>query len=516
MIRGMTEPTLRRAAAALVALAFVAGAARAQDGAAATTTMLRLRSGGILWGTIDAHDPDGISFRRLTNDGVVRLPWSRLDPNEEAGLRLRFGYVDAAADEVMVDADRIALRDGTEIVGRIVNRTEEHVWVKRAEGTVPVAKKLISGGSTIVQVPALDVFTKEELYQEKATELQSALLAPGAVGARAHWELAQFSERVFDFPHALEHYRLAARSDPSFQAAAVQAAIGRAQSKAENQEQVDMLAEADLMRARKRYDKSVALLREFPTLYPQSPLLEDWNRLTKLVARDQERALRETVVDRWHYWAARLAAQAARSMESYQEVLGYLDGAMGEELLRRVHEDLTRIAPEIQPDEVRRLWNERRPGRPHQATYSYGTWLLGKDRALAEIGGEREAEEAAERDSQTDARRRIEERVQRYLRNQELAAKAKSEEQDGDDPEAFWSAWASASRAQWILAYYVESSGDFELLNERLSNCRECGGSGAREIIYTGGAISGQTASSGLVACPSCHNIGRVRRIRYR
>jgi hypothetical protein len=50
-----------------------------------------------------------------------------------------------------------------------------------------------------------------------------------------------------------------------------------------------------------------------------------------------------------------------------------------------------------------------------------------------------------------------------------------------------------------------------------LSNCRECGGIGVREVIYTGGARSGDTVSGRrLMHCPTCHGIGRVRRIRYR
>ena len=54
----------------------------------------------------------------------------------------------------MIDADRFVLADGTEVVGSIVNRTDEHIWVKRAEGTVPISKRLITGASTLVRVPA--------------------------------------------------------------------------------------------------------------------------------------------------------------------------------------------------------------------------------------------------------------------------------------------------------------------------------------------------------------------------
>ena len=39
---------------------------------------------------------------------------------------------------------------------------------------------------------------------------------------------------------------------------------------------------------------------------------------------------------------------------------------------------------------------------------------------------------------------------------------------------------------------------------------------GARDVVFSGSAISGQTATNRLVPCPSCQTIGRIRRVRYR
>lgn len=487
--------------------------------AALPTVMLRLRSGDFLWGSIEGHEPERVHFRRLDGGGLVKLPWSLLDPAEEQELRLRFGYVDALAEEIMVSADRIQLTNGQEIVGLIERRSDEFLYVKRADSTVPVAKRLVAGATTIVQVPALDVYTKEELYQQRFLELQGQLIQPGESGARAHLELAQYSERLFDYAHAVHHYRQAQLTSLATETDYVRAAILRTDAKAQLQDQIDLLAHIDLLRARKQYEKALAELESFPSLYPDSPLLEDWNTLRERVARYQERDLREQLVQRWHYWTVELARRATRELESFEAVLAYCEEGFTEDLLARVQADVSKITPEIQAEEIQRLWQEREGGRYRQSTYSLGTWLLGEEKAKAGLVSEEEQEaEAPEEGSAAAERKKLEERLRRYYENQELARKKQAggggEEQE--DPESFWARWRGAGRAQWLLAYFVEFSGHFQVERVLFANCRECGGTGARTIAYTGGAISGATAGERLIVCPTCHGFQVVRRLRYR
>jgi len=491
--------------------------ATAAPAAAGPPMMLRLRTGDILWGSIVSHEPENLTFRRLDNDGVVQLRWSLLDPTEEDELRLLFGYVEAQAEELTTQAERIVLGDGTEIIGLIVNRTADHIWFKRAEGTIPIEKRRLRGASTLVQVPALDIFTKEELYQQRAFDLQGALLLDGTAGARAHDELAQYAERLFDYPHAVEHYRHVQQLDPDYDTARIASAFARSEQKAAHQEQVDVLSQIDLMRMRGRYDKAIALLETFPELYPDTPLLEELNKLRNRVAKYQERDLRAEIIRRVHYRSVRIAREAVRQYPTFEEVMGYLDEQMGEDVLEAVKEDVQAIAPGIENDQVRRLWDERKAGRFHQASYGIGTWLLGEDRALAQYEKEgEEKENQPEKGSAAEARKKLEERVQRYLKNQELARRAGGGATEEEDPNELWNRWNHSGRYQWVLAYFAEFSGYFNLEAVRFSFCRECGGKGTRTVLFTGSAIAGKSASETLVPCGTCHTLGHVRRIRYR
>jgi len=279
-----------------------------------------------------------------------------------------------------------------------------------------------------------------------------------------------------------------------------------------------VLAQIDLMRARGRYDKALELLQNFPELYPDTPLLEDWNKLSKRVAKYQERDLRAEIIRRVHYRSVRIARDAARQYPTFEEMMAYLDEQMSEDVLAAVKEDVQQIAPGIENDQVRRLWDDRAGGRFRQASYGVGTWLLGEDRALAQY--EKEADPDAKKEpevgSAAAARKKLEERVQRYLKNQDLARRAGGGASDEEDPNELWNRWNHSGRYQWVLAYFAEFSGYFNLEAVRFSFCRECGGSGTRTVLFTGSAIAGKSASETIIPCATCHTLGHVRRIRYR
>jgi hypothetical protein len=506
----------------LFLLALLAAPTTAQEPrpSAAPVRMLRMRSGDILWGSIESHDPEGVHLRLVETGGLVPIAWSLLDPGEQRTLQLTYGYVDDDVEELSVDAERITLNDGSELVGRIVNGEGDFLWFKRAEGTIPIDKRRLQGAPVLVKAPALDVYTKQELYQQKAFELGPSLVLEGRGGAEAQDELARFAERLFDFPHALEHYMLVRTLDPTLDPERIAAAIARCTLKAEQQQQVDFLAEIDLWRARKRYDKALAALELFPRQFPESPLLEDWNALKARVLKHQEADLREQVVRSFHARAQRLARDAARK-DDYEQVIAYLDEGMADALLQAVQKDLAEFAPDITPEQVQRLWRERKGGRIHLASYGLGTWLLGEDRALADPGKDKDKEPREEKPapgSKAEARKKLEERIQRYLKNQELARAAQSGGGPSreDDPNAFWKEYDINGRANWVLAYFVESSGLFQIDRIRFENCRECGGTGVRDLVNAGSAISGDAASEMLLPCPTCHTLARVRRVRYR
>jgi len=497
-------------AASLLALAMPPAPAASED--SGPVVMLAMRDGGVLFGSIEGHSPDELYFERVDTGGHLALPWGLLDPNKERELKLAYGYIESDFQEELVSADRLNLIDGTELIGKIVGRGEGTVMVKNSSALITLPVERIVGQSVFVQVPASDIYTRAERYQLKLKSFADGLASTDArTVAQAHVDLGVWCEGVRDFAHALEHYQAVAMADPTWPLADLQPSLERATTKAAAQEQVDYLGEIERLTRRSNFDKALNMLASFTATYPESPLMDDWNVQRERTLKAQVKALRREVATRWHAAAARQARGAAR-LATYAEVKSYLDETMGEDILKVVTKDLADIDANIQPEEVSALFVEREGGRWRKASYGTGTWLLGEKKALAGIEVEKEETPKGEQDAK---RKSLEDKIKRYIENQESVRSASG----GDDevsPEDFWTTYSLNARGNWILAYYAEFSGDMQLRRALLSNCRECGGKGVREIVSIGSAREGSKDGTYLTTCETCHGIGRTRRISYR
>jgi tetratricopeptide (TPR) repeat protein len=488
--------------------------------------LLKLVDGSSLWGRIMSHDSERVSFQRLDNGGLVRMPWKQLEPAQSGELLEQFGYVDHSGDELTVEADRIELDDGTEVVGRIVSRTDNEIFVKTADRLVPVPKKRISGAVTSVVVPALDVYTREELYRAQAD-----LLDPKS--ASSEYQLARYCDQIYDFTHSLEHYKAALAIDPDVagKGGVLKQTILRTTEKAANQVQLDYLYQVDSMRAHGQFDAAMKALDVFEQKWPDSNLRTEAERKKKQIEKARLQTMREMVCAQWYKWVERLTTQQARlEGGTLEAALTFASEKLKEDVLAAVTKDMQRtVGPSVKPEEVKKLWEERKRGRFRHASYGQGTWLLGDAAALKEYGKEKPKTEEAPKTGAEKDRADLEAKIKRYMANQQVAGKKKAAagKQDGEesDQEVYWRTWTSYARAQWLLAYYAENGGDLKIVREAMSNCPDCNGTGTRELINTGSARSntkgtqpGQGANSAglvMVDCPACHRIGRIRRVLF-
>jgi len=487
---------------------------RAQDSAAAPAStpvlMLRLRDGSIQWGSIQAHDPTGIVFQRLDNGGILRLAWSRLDPAEERGLRQDFGYIDTTTEEVLVTADRLMTVRGVELIGKILDRTADTILLKTASTTIPVPKNQIAGASEVVQVPAREVYTLEELY---AAERSNHDLAT----ATGNLNLARYCERLFDFPRAIEHYQKALELGPGERKAEVELSLGRAREKAKAAAELEYLAEIDHLTKRKKFDEALQKAEQFKERFPSSALFADAKTKRDRVIKARTEFLGTEIARLYQFHVSRLAREAAS--KTLEETMAYLDEKLKTDVIAASAKDAAKISKEATEDTVRTAWKNRKKVRYQTASYGLGTWLLGKAAALK---GYEEDPQAEAPQSEVDKQRAdLASKIKKFLQAQEVARSAQSNEEQKDDRESAWRELSPGARAHWILAYYVENSGDFELYTKPLIQaCKQCGGKGIVEFALAGANVSqsavGKPSNDLKAECETCHGIGAVRRIQYR
>jgi hypothetical protein len=145
----------------------------------------------------------------------------------------------------------------------------------------------------------------------------------------------------------------------------------------------------------------------------------------------------------------------------------------------------------------------------HTAGYGDGTWILGEERARS---GLKETEDDEEQDGKSQQQREMEERMKRYLdnlKNQQTAAQGASDEVR---PEDWWQGAPVTSRLQWLLAYYSEFTGDYQLSNIKFSYCPTCGGLGYIETLE----ISSGGSARKKFECPTCHGVQVKRSVQFK
>lgn len=537
-------PTSRAALLSLAAVVTLvqAGPARAQgEGreplavgapappAPADVLMLRLRDGGVRFGAIAGHDATHLEFTLLATGGVVRVPWTMLDPVQANELLARYGYVDTAAEEVYVDAERLVLTKGGTVEGVILSREGDFFLVKSEGNLQQVPKSQVSAVESGLRLPALDVYSAEELYNQFAAEADPN-------DAAAQWALAEQCERIYAFDRALAHYERARALDPTLRADELVNLLPRIAAKAQQAAQLEYLRDADRMRKRGQWDRALEALVAFEGLFPSSPLAEDAKKQQARLLLAREEAAKEYVKKRWLYWMKRLARDLAQE-PTLAAARAHVDERLSEEIQKAVLADLQKeISKEAQLEQVKQLFAARKKVRYDSSTYGNGTWLIGEEAALK---GSTPSDAPATPVNDVDRQRQeLEQRIKQFLKNQQVASRGRKAEAEEDLAQTFWESFSAGDRERWLISYYAENSGDLEVrVRPDLIPCRTCGGRGALEVLLTGGGgapdqgsgggrggrSGGRGASSGgagdgmqLQKCPTCQGLGIVRRVHFR
>lgn len=469
--------------------------------------LLQLRDGSVRWGAIVEHSPERFDFTLLDTGGLVHVPWSMLDPRQTEELRTKFGYVDIEAEEALVDAERLLLVGGGVVEGVIVSRDGDSFLVKTDGNLQRVPQVRVRGIESGVRLPALDVYSREELYGIYLAEADLE-------SAESQLALARRCESILDFVHAEEHFSKALELGITVDAEKIRGMHVRAGAKAKDQEQLEYLHETDRLRKRKRFDQALTLLQAFPAKFPNSSLFQDAQKQEIRLLKARDAAGKELVRSRWKYWSRKLARERGRD-DNFEAARTWAVEQASEDVQNKVLVDVQkRITAGATPEDVRQLWLARDRGRYTSVTYGIGTWMLGK--ARAQVGGEAESEKPAATVSKVDEQRRaVEDRIKRYLDNQRVARRSGSAEDEEDVNQNFWLSMSSVDRGAWLQAYYVEESGDFDVrARPRFRNCKTCTGTGAIQLLVTGAVPAGEQASVAL--CPTCRGVQVVRSVYYR
>ncbi len=488
---------------ALLCLTFLLPQAPAQD---SEDLILKMRDGRVLLCTLDDHDFEGLSVTRSLDGARYRFAWSDLFPGEADQLRAGLGYkIETSVPEV--EADRLLLVNGQVLTGRVLRSDTENIELRTHNTVSLIPRARLAAPPEKIRVPAPEVLTPEQFYLEKVLELEAG-------SGIAHYEFALQLQSVFALERALEQLDLAqvlaeAEGDDSL-LKRLEPARNSVQLSLKNKDQAELLEKVRQAMNRERFVEARELLDEFGSSYPNSELKGEYLDLLDRFDDRRRAGMERFLARRWYTVASvEIRGVALDRDAAVDELLDWATEELPQRMRERMAEELVPMAGEVDASEIEALWQARvdHGSKRHQATYGNGTWILGEEKARAGLVEEEDEAESGK----TAAQREIEERTKRYLDNLERQRRRASGDEDVT-PEDWWRRAKASQRYQFLLAYYAENSGDYEITHVSFSYCGTCGGQGHLTSIDLGSQGSRQRR----YPCPTCQKIQVQRAITFR
>jgi hypothetical protein len=470
--------------------------------------VVRLRDGRVLIGIIENQNLDGFEFVAAVDGGRLNLIWTDLFPGESARLHEAFGYVNETVMP-LVTAQRILLKNGSELIGRVVSETNTMVELRVRETRTTFPKQLLAAPIEDVEVEAASVLTAEQFYAERAVQVDAG-------DSLANYDFAKELEMMFAFEQAQVHYLLAQElamvegDDPLL--SRLDGALVQLEQMIANQEEATALEQIKQLMHRQRFTTAKFQLEQYDIDFPNAALRGEYLKLGEKFEKDREKSMVNYLRRHWFMRVmAVLRKQALEKTARLDSLMAWVESEVPQLVRQQFVDELVDMHDALDVNMIDDLWALRVnfSSNSHTAGYGDGTWILGEERARS---GLKETEDDEEQDGKSQQQREMEERMKRYLdnlKNQQTAAQGASDEVR---PEDWWQGAPVTSRLQWLLAYYSEFTGDYQLSNIKFSYCPTCGGLGYIETLE----ISSGGSARKKFECPTCHGVQVKRSVQFK
>ncbi|KAA3607127.1 MAG: hypothetical protein DWQ01_15595 [Planctomycetota bacterium] len=467
--------------------------------------IVRLRDGRLLVGNIVEHDLDGLVLVSSRHGGRYALSWNDLFPGEGQRLKTSFGYRQQSGIPT-VTADLLMLKNGGQLVGRVLRKDAQFLELRIRENTTKVALRMLAAPPEPVVVPADQILTPEQFYDERLLEvnLDSGL---------RHYEFAQELRSVYALEQAQQHLQAAseaaeAEGDQAL-ASRVEVALDELEQTMAHREEAAALTEIRQLMHRGRFTTALEKLDAFEGQFPQAGLRGEFLELQDRFEEERKAAMERHLVSQWFKRVVGVVKRKSyESNVTMDSLMSWAETEAPSKVREKLLDDLKSMKDDVSPEELDSLWGNRFQHTPRrlQATYGDGTWILGEDKALAGL----EVEEEQIDDGKSPEQRELEERTRRYLENLDRARRKASGDEEYS-PEDWWRKATATERFQFLLAYYAEFSGDYKLHRARFDNCITCGGTGVIRVTEVGA----EGAKEKRHKCPTCQGVSKRRAVYF-
>lgn len=485
-------------------LAALAALLAAPTGAAQS---VQLADGRVLLAAVEQADGEGLRVRRLDNGGVLDLRWDHLSTASATNWKKRFDLIGDQQDEVLVRATEVVyISNGTRqaVIGRITDPSGDPLVVQAKGVPYPVPRRNLKGVRT-VEVPATQVYTKDEFYSETLTKF-----APGE-DANRHILLAEELVKFRDYDRASEHLEQAKELGNAKDPQRLDKLIDRLVRYKAAAKELGMIEQVQAYRSRGRlrdFQKGVELIATFEEQYPDSKLRSEFERAKDRFTKARDRYLTQKVADQWRKAIQTVAQKQINAGGlTLQGARDFAENEMSDKIVERLEKTL-----ELEQDEIKALWAQREKypvgKRTDYYAYGVGSWVLGEKEILKDTaaGKAKDKQQANRKEPASQGQGRDVERFAKLLRQamERRRGQAQQGGQREQTEEGWWGDASKSEQASWLRAYYAEYGGELKVTYATAQQCISCYGSGTTPEIGPEGRMV-------RMKCFLCQNTKWVR-----
>jgi hypothetical protein len=452
---------------------------------------VQLADGRLLLATVEEADGEGLRIRRLDNGGTLDLRWDHLSTASATEWKRKFDLVGETQDEILVRAEEVEyVRAGGKqtIIGRITNPQGDPLLVQVKGVLYPVPRNEL-GPVRKVEVPASQIFTKDEFYAMRRSEVQ-----PGESADR-HVLLAEDLIKFRDYDRAAEHLQKAKDLGNARDGQRIEVLLQRLQRFKEAQKELGVLESIQASRSRGtlvEFEKGMKAIEQFERDFPQSKLKAEFEREKKRFLEARQRYLTQQVADQFRRSIGIVAEKkVSEDGVTIQSARDYAGRQMTDDIVDRVAKLLR-----LDATEVRQMWGERAKypvgKRSEHFNYGLGSWVLGepaivKDTAVGKAKDKQSGQGApAAQDSEID---RFAKLLQQAMQRRRQSVQGGGEESRQMTEEDWWRDASRAERVSWLKAYYAEFGGQLVVTFASTTPCISCYGQGTTPEMGDGGKV---------------------------
>jgi hypothetical protein len=457
--------------------------------------VIRLRTGESIKGRpIQNRSDETILVIEDFLSGAERtLAWAVVDPEDRDRLQEDWGWKNKALATVMGHRIVQTLQDGsTDDVRGLIESEDGTYYNLRRGGRVLQVPKAQVAEVIEEEMDPRDIWSPEQLVARFLEELAKEGADLDALTTRQRYRIAEYAENAGDFETARTHYQACA-DDPEFLLAAV------ARQRLEGVERIlkdaaalGALRDIRMALSLKSFQRVRELIDAFPAEHPDAsePVMARLERTKKDFVRERAEYFQlEAKINFPKIVQKAIGDKVKEKDVGLSDVTSWTRRELPDMAFQELAARFQRRDDAVTPEEARVFWEGRSKTGWRTATYGAGTFIVNPPKIKP-------------------PKRR--------------AAPPKRSGGSGGGPapqitipkpptrDGWWAGAAPKERASWVMAFFAQNSGLFEVSEEpKWTLCTTCNGEGLESKHLSTGEVL-------QYLCTRCGGAQRDMRIQYR